>query len=404
MGYQMRLIILALLLALAFGTAQAYPLQGSDGTASFTLFGSIRTPLVESTTMEILKVDIGLMGTENATYKLTDANNSVYEPGLYRTLSSGRQLVYFLIPKDDLFKLITTTPQGGKSININWWARPKASNENLVIRYYGITDWLTNQNEEGIIVQSVVVQVTAQNNGTQDLLFSPENFTLLDQWGWPYNPTAGFDSVIIGPQKTTPRVLLGFTNISLFSKPAALVYDYNTAHPIVIDFEKNLVPLTDSAVYGANATKSAANVQTALPAQVSTVATTSVPAANQTNQTARAPANNSTGIKLTSLKDKIAAVHLRLGTAGSANSSGQKSKIRESINSSLNAARERLAATKADLTKKTQNKTSNSTSMSNATLNNTLSSKLNSTLNSTLNKTPNGTTSSMSNSMSSISA
>ena len=124
----MRLIILALLLALAFGTAQASPLQGSDGTAKVTLFGSIRTPLEESASQEILKVDIGLMGTENATYKLMDANNSVYEPGLYKILSSGRQLVYFLIPKDDLFKLITTTPQGGKSININWWARPKASN------------------------------------------------------------------------------------------------------------------------------------------------------------------------------------------------------------------------------------------------------------------------------------
>jgi hypothetical protein len=395
----MRLIILALLLALAFGTAQAYPLQGSDGTASVTLFGSIRTPLVESTTMEILKVDIGLMGTENATYKLTDANNSLYEPGLYKTLSSGRQLVYFLIPKDDLFKLITATPLGGKSININWWARPKASNENLVIRYYGITDWLTNPDEQGI-----VVQVTAQSNVTQSQLVSPENFTLLDQWDWPYNPTLGFDPEVVGPQKATGRLSVGFTPISLFSKPAALVYDYNTAHPIVIDLEKNLVPLTDSAVYGANATKSAANVQTALPAQASTVATTPKPAANQTNQTASAPANNSTGIKLTSLKDKIAAVQLRLGAAGSSNSSGQKSKISESINSSLNAARERLAATKANLTKKTQNNTSKSTSKSNATLNNTLNSKLNSTLNSTLNKTPNGTTSSMSNSMSSISA
>jgi hypothetical protein len=395
----MRLIILAFLLALAFGTAQAYPLQGSDGTATVTLFGSIRTPLEESASTEILKVDIGLMGTENATYKLMDANNSVYEPGLYKTLSSGRQLVYFLIPKDDLFKLITATPQGGKSINIKWWARPKASNENLVIRYYGITDWLTNPDEQGI-----VVQVTAQSNVTQTQFVSPENFTLLDQWGWPYSPSLGFDPEIVGPQKATDKLSVGFTPISLFSKPAALVYDYNTAHPVVIDFEKDFVPLTDFAVYGANATKSATTVQSALPAQASTVVTTPAPAANQTNQTASAPANNSTGIKLTSLKDKIAAVHLRLGTAGSSNSSGQKSKVSESINSSLNAARERLAATKSDLTKKTQNNTSNSTSKSNATLNNTLNSKLNNTLNNTLNLTPNGTTSSMSNSISSISA
>jgi hypothetical protein len=356
--------------------------------------------------MEILKVDIGLIGTENATYKLMDQNNSVYEPGLYKTLSSGRQLVYFLIPKDDLFKLITATPLGGKSININWWARPKVSNENLIIRYYGIADWLTNPDEQGI-----VVQVTAQSNVTQTQFVGPENFTLLDQWGWPYNPTLGFDPEIVGPQKATGRLLVGFTPISLFSKPAALVYDYNTAHPVLIDFEKDFVPLTDSAVYGANATTSATTTvpapavpATALSAPTSTAVSTPAPAANQTNQTASAPANNSTGIKLTSLKDKIAAVHSRLGTAGSSNSSSQKSKVSESINSSLNATRERLAATKAGLTKKTQNSTSNSTSKSNATLNNTLNSKLNSTLNNTLNLTPNGTTSSMSNSMSSISA
>ena len=122
-------------------------------------------------------------------------------PAFISTLSSGRQLLYFLIPKDDLFKLVTVTPLSGKSININWWARPKVGNENLVIRYYGITDWLTNLDEQGI-----VVQVTAQSNVTQSQLVSPENFTLLDQWGWPYNPSLGFDPEIVGSQKATGRL------------------------------------------------------------------------------------------------------------------------------------------------------------------------------------------------------
>ncbi len=395
----MRLIILALLLALAFGTAQAYPLQGSDGTATVTLFGSIRTPLND--TLEILKVDVGLMGTENATYKLVDQNDSVYEPGLYKPLSSGRQLVYFLIPKDDLFKLITATPLAGKSININWWARPKVGNENLVIRYYGITDWLTNPDEQGI-----VVQVTAQSNVTQSQFVSPENFTLLDQWGWPYAPSLGFDPEVVGSQKATTRLSVGFTPVSLFSRPAALAYDYNTAHPIVIDFEKDFVPLSNAAVYGANAPTSAtttvpasAVLAPALPAPTSSAVSTPAPAANQTNQTALAPANNTTSIKLSSLKEKIAATKARLGSTGSTNTSGQKSAVGANISSSLNSTRQRLAAARANLAKKTQNNTSNSTSASNATLN-----ALNSTLNSTLNKTPNSTAGSMSNSMSSLSA
>ena len=67
-GIQMKIIVLALLLALAFGTAQAAPLQGSDGNATVVLFGATRTPLAdENSTQEILKVDVGLIGAENAT-------------------------------------------------------------------------------------------------------------------------------------------------------------------------------------------------------------------------------------------------------------------------------------------------------------------------------------------------
>lgn len=378
----MRLIVIALLLALAFGTAQAYPLQGSDGTAIITLFGAIRAPLND--TSEILKVDIGLMGTENATYKLMDAEDTVYEAGLYKTLSSGRQLVYFIIPKDDLFKLFTALPSGGKAININWWATPKKSNENLVIRCYGITDWLINPDEQGI-----VVQVRAQNNGTQPLVVNPENFTLLDQWGWPYSPTAGFDSETIGPQNaSSTRVLLGFTGIPLLSKPAYLAYDYNSANRIVIDFDKDYAPLSDATVYGANAPKSNATAQ---PAPISTAVTapvlaTPAPAANQTNQTAAAPANN-TSIRLSSLKEKIAASKLRLGAGGGSNASGQKSAVGQSITSSLNTTRERLAATRANLDKKTKNNTSNNTSTSKVPLNSALNSTLNNTLNNTRNDT-----------------
>ena len=88
----MRLIVLALLLALAFGTAQAVPLQGSDGNATVVLFGATRTPLAdENSTQEILKVDVGLIGAENATYELVDADDNIYQPGLYKPLSSGKQ-------------------------------------------------------------------------------------------------------------------------------------------------------------------------------------------------------------------------------------------------------------------------------------------------------------------------
>ncbi|MFA6373162.1 MAG: hypothetical protein WCW68_11090 [Methanothrix sp.] len=301
----MRIIVLALLLALAFGTTQATPLQGSDGNATVVLFGATRTPLEdENATQEILKVDVGIMGAENATYQLVDSDNNIYPAGLYKPLSSGKQLVYFLVPKDSLFKLMNVTPKGGAPIYINWWATPKGSNDNLIVRYYGITDWLINPDEQGI-----VVQVRVQNNGTRNLIVCPENFTLLDQWGWPYSPTLGFDQQIVQLGNATDRVLVGFTGISLLSRPAALAYDNGASNKIVIMFERDYVPLSDELVYGANATKSTASAAIVQPASVA-----ALPATDQTAQSAavQAPEQQNTSTKISSIKDKVAASKARL--------------------------------------------------------------------------------------------
>jgi len=192
-----------------------------------------------------------------------------------------------------------------------------------VLRYYGIVDWLINPDEQGI-----VIQVRVQNNGTKNLIVNPQNFTLLDQWGWPYSPTAGFDPVTIGPQAATDRVPLGFDGVSLISRPAALAYDYGASNQIIIMFERDYVPLSDVAVYGANATKSAASV---VPAPA-VVLPTSNPAAQ--NVAVQAPANETKETKKLSIKDQLA------------------------------ASKARLAATKVSLDKKTPdtNGTANSTS------------------------------------------
>jgi len=255
----MRLIVMALLFALVTGVCQASVLQGGDENATLVLIGAHRMPNLadENGTTEILKVDVGLMGADNATYQLLDADNNWMEPYKYIQLSSGRQDIFFLIPSDSLFKLINVTPAGGKPIYLNWWATPKGSSNKVIVRYYGITDWQMSDYEQGI-----VVQVRVQNNGTESITVTPENFTLFDQWGWPYYPTAGFDSEVVAPgEAQSGRVLVGFTGVSLQSRPAALAYDYNTPDQVVIDFERDFVPLSDELVYGsaaANATAAAA--------------------------------------------------------------------------------------------------------------------------------------------------
>jgi hypothetical protein len=309
-GYQMRSIIIsiALLLAMASGTVLGLPLQGSNDNATVVIFGSSRMPVAdENSTLEILKVDVGLMGAENASYELLDQNDLAYDPGLYRPLSSGKQTVYFLTEIDSLFKLINVTPEGSDPIYIKWWITPNASNDRIKVRYYGITDSSVNSDE-----QMLVLQVSVQNTANQSINVTPFNFTLFDQWGWNYRPTLGFDPETVAPGSGTDRLLLGFTALPPAFRPAALAYDYGTPEAMVIEFEKDYVPLSDELVYGAASAGNSAVNNASAQAKMAAAA----PVAQMANQTAasveKPPANNSAAAKISSIKDMVAASEARL--------------------------------------------------------------------------------------------
>jgi len=300
---------MALLLAMASGTALALPLEGSNENATVVIFGSSRTPVEdENVTLEILKVDVGLMGAENASYELVDQNDLVYTPGLYRALSSGKQAVYFLTEWDSLFKLINVTTEGSDPILINWWMTPNASNERIKIRYYGITDSSINSDE-----QMLVLQVSVENLGGQSIYLTPFNFTLFDQWGWPYQPTLGFDAETLAPSSGTDRLLLGFTGLSPVFRPAALAFDYGTPEEMVIDFENGYVPLSDELVYGNISASDATANDTSARTEVAPAAP-AVQTANQTEEAAAAeqpPASEATA-KISNIKQMVAASEARL--------------------------------------------------------------------------------------------
>ncbi|MBP7070781.1 MAG: hypothetical protein KBA97_06880 [Methanothrix sp.] len=303
------IILMALLLAMASETALALPLEGSNENATVVIFGSSRTPVEdENVTLEILKVDVGLMGAENASYELVDQNNLVYTPGLYRALSSGKQAVYFLTEWDSLFKLINVTTEGSDPILINWWMTPNASNERIKIRYYGITDSSINSDE-----QMLVLQVSVENLGGQSIYLTPFNFTLFDQWGWPYQPTLGFDAETLAPSSGTDRLLLGFTGLSPVFRPAALAFDYGTPEEMVIDFENGYVPLSDELVYGNISASDATANDTSARTEVAPAAP-AVQTANQTEEAAAAeqpPASEATA-KISNIKQMVAASEARL--------------------------------------------------------------------------------------------
>lgn len=341
----MRIIVLALLLALALSTAQAYPLQGGNENVKATLFGAVRTSLGDqNATEEILRLDLGLLGAENATYQLVDSNNNIIQPSSYNVLQPGRQILLFLIPKDDLFKFIAITPTTGNPFNINWWETPKGSNSDIIIRYYGITDWLADPDQ-----QALVLQLRIGNNGTSALPIGPENFTLLDHWGWDYYPVAGFDPVVLEPERATGRVLIGFTGLSPLSRAAALAYDYGEPDQIIIDLDKDQGPLSDAVVYGTNATENATANATVAQVEAAPAAAAAAPAVAAPQPSPSEP-NVSTAEKVSSLKDEINATKQRLsGSDSGGSAASESSAVGKKINTDVEDARLRLEKMKMGL-------------------------------------------------------
>jgi len=367
----MRYIALAFLLALALavGCVHAYPLHGGNVAVNCTLFGVDKYPIPgqdpNATVQEyVLKVDIGMIGVENATYQLIDSKDKVYSPDLSRTnaLQPARELLAFVVPRESLFKQFKVSPQGGEPFSINWWNTPKKILGDITLRYYGVIDARMNPNE-----QSAAYDVKITNNGTAPIYISPENFTLLDQWGWEYYTIDGFRPTNLDA-KMSARVKVNFSSISPLSKPSLLVYDYLTSHPIAIDLEKDTGQLSDAQVYGTNLPSSS----TSTVATTTSLPTESTAASNATPVVQSAPTTNSSDKKATtkqsisssmqSLNDQINASKSRLSNMGPI---GGNSAVGSNIETSVNEALARLAKMSQGLPKgqnSSQNNSSQSTS------------------------------------------
>ncbi|NPV62232.1 MAG: hypothetical protein HPY61_06305 [Methanotrichaceae archaeon] len=347
----MRSVIGVLLLMLALSVVQASPLQGGNDNVKCTLFEVYRTPGEENGTVT-LKLDVGLLGAENATYELLDSKDQIFRPTEYKSYQPGRQMLVFQVPEGALFKLMKVTPTAGAPFNMNWWLTPKGTGNGLTLRYYGLVDWLIEPE-----LQAVSFDVSLANGGDSSIFISPENFTLLDQWGWPYYTTTGFSGVDLEPQMAATHIKVSFVGVSPFSRPSTLVYDYLEPNQIAIDLDKDLAPLSDDVVYGTGSSSqstSAAAAASAPAAQAQQTAVQEQAASAATTAASETPAltaktNQSTGEKAMSLKDEINASKERLNGVNQGTSSGNTSTVSEKIGSSIDEAKARLEAVRKGL-------------------------------------------------------
>lgn len=254
-----------ILMMALISASHAYPFQGSNGAVTCVVFDGYKSHYDLNTSA--LFLDVGMTRGINATFEVVDQNNKTYpvDLGRSRALQPGRFSLVFMVPRTSEAAYLTVIPEGSNPFSIAWDKPVKYTNGVANFRFYGITDWLLSNTS-----QTVSMDVSLSNNATEgEIIMSPENFTLVDQWGWRYFADATFSPVII-PPKSIMRKEITFASISPRSRPALLEYDFATDRSIQIPLDTSLIEIQMSvppgvpaeAAAGANET---ANVTQPLP-------------------------------------------------------------------------------------------------------------------------------------------
>jgi hypothetical protein len=181
---------------------------------------------------------VGLFGEGGAAFDLLDESDGVYleDANSSVELQPGRMLLAFIVPKQLMVKGLRVYPSEGDPFVILWDKVAKHTNGVANLRYYGIGEIKVEGGR-----QMVTLDVSLANNGTENLLVVPENFSLLDQWGWRYYPEPSFQGIDL-PPKNIVRLGVTFSSLSPRSRPVILEYDYRTNRAISVELEDGQRP------------------------------------------------------------------------------------------------------------------------------------------------------------------
>lgn len=232
-----------------------YPLHANNGAVNCTVFGEFKDPytIVEPNGDRniILNVDVTLVRSNaqdgkpiQVTYSLVDGNDKTYQTRgeFTRSLQPGRQLLGFAVPPETIPKILIVDPSGdpsgGNRFSVNFDEVANATNEKVILLYYGVLNSKIDSN-----LKSIDYDIGIRNNDTKNIPISSKNFSLIDQWGWRYASLAynaytndGFRERTLMPNETA-RIKLSFDSISPLSRPSWLVYEYSNESSIMINID-----------------------------------------------------------------------------------------------------------------------------------------------------------------------
>lgn len=246
-------IMLILILSVT-DSACGLPMTGGNGALCCTVFDMFKGPLYQGGSYDVdrmvLYLDAGLRWSNGSyaeiprvRYVLIDGNDRSYtrDVASSRRISPGRELLAFAVPREAIPKSLMVDSGIGDAFKVDFGEPLNYSDENITVTYYGILGSRLDYNRK-----MLDIDVSIRNNSTTPIKVSPGNYTLVDQWGWGYRATDGFEPRTLNTNESI-RGVVRFSYLAPSSIPSLLLYNLSYGDGIIVISEGRCENTTETS-------------------------------------------------------------------------------------------------------------------------------------------------------------
>ncbi len=241
------------------------PVSSSNGVLSCTVFDMFKGPLYAGGSYDvdrmILYLDVGMRWSNGSIaerpgvrYTLIDGNDRSYirDTASSKTISPGRSLLAFVVPREAIPKrlVIDPSPGLGDLFKVDFGEPLNYTDDNISLTYYGILGSRLDYSRK-----ILDIDVSIRNNSSSPLRVSPKNYTLLDQWGWSYMATEGFEERTLAANESI-RGWVRFRYLAPSSIPTRLLYNLSYGDGVIVINEDGCGNITESFTAANSSSKS----------------------------------------------------------------------------------------------------------------------------------------------------
>ncbi|MCX8207112.1 MAG: DUF4352 domain-containing protein [Methanothrix sp.] len=237
--------VMLMLMLSVMDSASGLPVTGGNGELCCTVFDMFKGPLYQGGSYDadrmILYLDAGLRWSNGSyaelprvRYVLIDGNDRSYtrDASSSKPISPGRQLLAFAVPREAIPKSLVVDSGVGKVFKVDFGEPLNYSDENITVTYYGIVGSRLDYSRKVLDID-----ISVRNNSTSPLRVSPENCTLVDQWGWGYRATDGFEPRMLNANESI-RGVVRFRYLAPSSIPSMMLYNLSYGDGIIVISEE----------------------------------------------------------------------------------------------------------------------------------------------------------------------